>query len=163
MIRAVLDTNQYISMALKPGGTADQLLAAWRDERFVLVLSPQILEEIVRVLRSPRLRRLVRLTTAEVDRLLESLLIDAELTPGHLAVHVITRDPSDNMVLACAVEGRADYIVSGDRDLLTLESYEGIPIVTAREFLQILARVKSAPRSPPRRSRRSYDRPGPLS
>jgi len=142
VIRAVLDTNQYVSMALKPGGTADQLLAAWRDERFVLVLSPQILEEIVRVLRYPRLRRLVRLTTAEVDRLLESLLIDAELTPGHLAVHVITRDPSDNMVLACAVEGRADYIVSGDRDLLTLESYEEIPIVTPREFLQILARVK---------------------
>ena len=46
------------------------------------------------------------------------------------------------MVLACAVEGRADYIVSGDRDLLTLESYEEIPIVTPREFLQILARVK---------------------
>ena len=140
MIRAVLDTNQYVSMAIKSGGAADRLLAAWREERFILLLSPPILDEIIRVLRYPRLRRLIRLTPAELDGLTESLLLDAELTPGRLAVHVITRDPSDNMVLACAEEGRADYIVSGDQDLLTLESYEGIPIVTAAEFLRILAR-----------------------
>ena len=140
MIRAVLDTNQYVSMALKPGGTADQLLTAWREERFVLLLSPPILDEIIRVLRYPRLRRLIRLTPTELDGLIESLLLDAELTPGRLAVHVITRDPSDNMFLTCAVEGRADYIVSGDQDLLTLETYQGIPIVTAAEFLRILAR-----------------------
>jgi putative PIN family toxin of toxin-antitoxin system len=138
VIRAVLDTNQYVSMAIKAGGTADLLLAAWRDERFVLLLSLLILEEIIRVLRSPRLRRLIRLTAAELDGLIESLLLDAELTPGRLAVHIITRDPSDNMFLACAIEGRADYIVSGDQDLLTLGSYEGIPIVTAAEFLRVL-------------------------
>lgn len=140
MIRAVLDTNQYVSMAIKAGGTADRLLAAWREERFVLLLSPPILEEIIRVLRYPRLRRLIRLTVAELNGLIESLLLDAEMTPGRLAIHVISRDPSDNMFLTCAVEGRADYIVSGDQDLLTLESYEGIPIVTATEFLGILAR-----------------------
>ena len=139
MIRAVLDTNQYVSMAIKAGGTADRLLTAWREERFVLLLSPPILEEISRVLQSPRLRRLIRLTAAELDGLIESLLLDAELTPGRLAVHVITRDPSDNMFLACAVEGRADYIVSGDEDLLTLGSYQGISIVKATEFLRILA------------------------
>jgi putative PIN family toxin of toxin-antitoxin system len=140
VIRAVLDTNQYVSMAIKAGGTADRLLAAWREDRFILLLSPPILDEIIRVLRSPRLWRLIRLTPAELDELIESLLLDAELTRGRLAVHVITRDPSDNMFLTCAVEGRADYIVSGDQDLLTLESYEGIPIVTAAEFLRILAR-----------------------
>ena len=140
MIRAVLDTNQYASMAIKSGGAADRVLAAWREERFILLLSPPILDEIIRVLRYPRLRRLIRLTPADLDGLIESLLLDAELTPGRLAVHMITRDPSDNMFLACAVEGRADYIVSGDQDLLTLESYEEIPIVTAAEFLRILAR-----------------------
>ena len=46
------------------------------------------------------------------------------------------------MFLACAVEGRADYIVSGDRDLLTLESYQDIPIVTATEFLRVLAQTR---------------------
>jgi len=142
VIRAVLDTNQYVSMAIKARGTADRLLAAWRDERFVLLLSPPILEEIIRVLRSPRLRRLIRLTALEINGLIESLLLDAELTPGRLAVQVITRDPSDNMFLACAVEGRADYIVSGDRDLLTLESYQDIPIVTAAEFLRVLAQTR---------------------
>ena len=142
MIRAVLDTNQYVSMAIKAGGTADRLLAAWREERFVLLLSPPILDEIIRVLRYPRLRRLIRLTPTELDGLIESLLRDAELTPGRLVVQVITRDPSDNMFLACAVEGRADYIVSGDQDLLTLESHQGIPIVTAAEFLRILAQTR---------------------
>jgi len=142
VIRAVLDTNQYVSMAIKAGGTADRLLAAWREERFVLLLSPPILDEIVRVLRSPRLRRLIRLTAPELNGLMESLLLDAELTPGRLAVDVVTRDPSDNMFLACAVEGRADYVVSGDDDLLTLGSYQGIPIVTAAEFLRILARTR---------------------
>ena len=79
---------------------------------------------------------------AKLDGLIESLLLDAELTPGRLAVHVITRDPSDNMFLTCAVEGRADYIVSGDQDLLTVQSYQGIPIVTAAEFLRILAQTR---------------------
>ena len=129
-------------MAIKAGGTAHRLFMAWREERFVLLVAPPIIEEILRVLHSPRLRRLIRLTTAEIDALIESLLLDAELTEGRLAVHVITRDPSDNMFLACAVEGRADYIVSGDQDLLSLESYQGISIVTAREFLGILARTR---------------------
>ena len=142
MIRAVLDTNQYVSMAIKAGGTADKLLTAWRDARFVLLLSPPILEEIFRVLRSPRLRRLVRLTATEIDALMENLLLDAEITPGRLAVRVVERDPSDNMFLACAVEGRADYIVSGDEDLLVLGSYEGVPIVLAAEFLRILGRAR---------------------
>ena len=142
MIRAVLDTNQYVSMAITAGGTADRLLATWRDGRFILLLSPPILEEIARVLRYPRLRRLIRLTAAELDRLMESLLLDAELTPGALAVHVITRDLSDNIFLACAIEGHADYIVSGDDDLLALGSYQGISIVTAREFLRILAKTQ---------------------
>jgi len=139
VIRAVLDTNQYVSVAIKAGGTADRLLTAWKEERFVLLLSPPILDEISRVLRSPRLRRLIRLTTAELNGLIESLLFDAELTPGRLAVDVVTRDPSDNMFLGCAVEGRAEYIVSGDKDLLTLGSYQGIRIVRATEFLRILA------------------------
>jgi putative PIN family toxin of toxin-antitoxin system len=101
-----------------------------------------ILDEIVRVLRSPRLRRLIRLTATELNGLTETLLLDAEVTPGRLAVEVVTRDPSDNMFRACAVEGRADYIVSRDDDLLTLGSCQGIPIVKAAEVLRILARTR---------------------
>jgi putative PIN family toxin of toxin-antitoxin system len=142
VIRAVLDTNQYVSMAIKAGGIADRLLTAWREGRFVLLVSPPILGEIFRVLRYPRLRRFVRLTPADLDDLVESLLLDAELTPGRLVVRVVTRDPSDNMFLACAVEGHADYIVSGDQDLLTLSSYQGISIVRAAEFLRILAKTR---------------------
>jgi predicted nucleic acid-binding protein len=60
-------------------------------------------------------------------------------TPGSLTLNVITGDPSDNRYLECAVEGSADFVVSGDRDLLALQSYEGIAIVQPSVFLEHLA------------------------
>ena len=102
MIRAVLDTNQYVSMAIKAGGTADRLLAAWREDRFVLLLSPPILEEIIRVLRSPRLRRLIRLTAVEINALIgiEKLCVLVPAPHTHLlrdhdllAPHAAGRSP----------------------------------------------------------------------
>ena len=61
------------------------------------------------------------------------------MTPGKLQVRVIADDPDDNAVLACAKEGNAAYIVTGDRDLLSLGDYEGITIVTPVQFLRTLA------------------------
>jgi predicted nucleic acid-binding protein len=50
----------------------------------------------------------------------------------------VTRDPKDDAVVACAVEGKADYVVSGDQDLLALGEYEGIQVVTPRRFMEIV-------------------------
>jgi hypothetical protein len=63
---------------------------------------------------------------------------DAMAVPGTTKVTVITDDPDDNMFLACAVEGQADFIVSGDPHLLSLSRFRGIPIATVREFLERL-------------------------
>jgi len=138
VIRVVLDTNQIVSMTIRPGGLQDRILAAWRDRRFVLVSSPHLLGEVHRVLTSPKLRALIRLSPEEEEALLRLLVEDAEITPGTLEVQVVTADPADNSVLACAMEGHADYIVSGDKHLLSLREHAGIPIITAREFLRIL-------------------------
>ena len=138
MIRAVLDTNLFVSMAIRPGGVPDQVRLAWQDGRFTLLTSPPLLAEIRRVLAYPRLRDLIRLSRVEEETLLRLLVEDREITAGTLEVAVVAADPTDNMVLACAVEGHADYIVSGDTDLLSLREYTGIPIITARAFLDVL-------------------------
>lgn len=59
------------------------------------------------------------------------------LTPGKLQLPGVTRDPKDDPVVACAVEGQADYIVSGDQDLLVLGEYEGVQVVTPRRFVEL--------------------------
>ncbi len=61
------------------------------------------------------------------------------MTSGQLSVQVIADDPDDNAVLACAIEGHAAYVVTGDGHLMSLGAYEGIPIVTPAQFLRALA------------------------
>jgi predicted nucleic acid-binding protein len=63
----------------------------------------------------------------------------AEVVSPQTRITRITEDPTDNRVLEAAVEGQADYIVSGDGHLLDLREHDGIPIVTPRDFLAILA------------------------
>jgi putative PIN family toxin of toxin-antitoxin system len=138
VIRAVLDTNQLVSVAIRPGGIADQIRRAWQERRFILLTSPPLLAEFRRVLTYPKLRSLVRLSPDEEEALLRLLVEEAEITAGTLQVQVIEADPADDAVLACAIEGHADYIVSGDAHLLSLHEHAGMPIITAREFLGIL-------------------------
>ena len=147
MIRAVLDTNLFVSMAIRPGGIPDQIRLAWQDGRFALLTSPPLLAEIRRVLTYPRLRRLIRLSRAEEEALLGLLVEDAEITAGTLRLAAVAADPTDDVVLACAVEGHAQYIVSGDTDLLSMGEYSGIPIITARTFLGVLEAERRSPGS----------------
>lgn len=125
-------------MAIRPGGVTDQVRHAWQDRRFILLTSPPLLAEFRRVLAYPKLRALIRLSREEEESLLRLLVEEAEFTPGTLQVRVVEADPADDTVLACAVEGHADYIVSGDAHLLSLHEHAGLPIITAREFLGIL-------------------------
>jgi len=139
MIQAVVDANVFVSGVINPHGTPGQILRAARERRFQLVLSHLILEEIDRVLHYPDTAKYHQMGKEEIRLFMEGLSHLALLTPGELALHVITADPSDNKYLACAVEARADYIVSGDDHLLALRRFHDvIPILTPREFLSIL-------------------------
>jgi hypothetical protein len=129
-------------MAIRPGGVPDQIRRAWQDGHFSLLASQDLLAETRRVLAYPRLRALIRLSADEEAELFRLLIEETELTPGTLEVDAVPADPADNMVLACAVEGHADYIVSGDTHLLALREYAGIPIITARAFLEVLEAAK---------------------
>ena len=136
MLRAVLDTSVLVSSVLVPNGVPARLLDAWRAQRFVLVTSPPLLAELKSTLSYPRLRRKYPITDAQVDRLADALAGQGHLVAGKADVSRSgIRDPNDEIILACAVDGEADVIVSSDLDLLTLRSYAEIPILKPREIL----------------------------
>ncbi len=141
-MRGVLDSNVVISATLIQGGNEDRILRAWRQGAFELVLSPHILDEMGRALFYERLRARRWMSETEVISLLQALAQEGVVVSGERHVRA-SRDPEDDKFLAAAVEGRAQYVVTGDRDLLELETYRGIEIVTPGAFLAILQRRKT--------------------
>ena len=139
MLRVVLDTNVFVSSLLSTEGPPAQLLNAWREGRYMLVTSPQIIAEIVEVLESPRISKKYLIRQKDIENLVDLLKTDAVLVPGQGAAKgSVPRDPRDEMFLACAIDANADCIVSGDRHLLDLQSYRDIPILTVKEFAEKL-------------------------
>ncbi len=139
MRRAVLDTDVIVSGTLVPEGHPGQILQAWRDGRFLLILSEEIIEEVKDVLNRPRIRdKYQHLTQATIGRLINLLQHHSILVPGELDLAVVQRDPDDDKVIIAAVEGRAEYIVAGDADLVNLKSYQGIKIIRPAEFIKLL-------------------------
>lgn len=137
-IRAVLDTNVLVSGLVGQKGLPRQILDAWLEGRYALVISLYMVDELAHVLTYPRITERIHLTQEELEAMLAALLSQAELTPSKLQLPGVTRDPKDDSVVACAVEGQADYIVSGDQDLLVLGEYEGVQVVTPRQFVELL-------------------------
>jgi putative PIN family toxin of toxin-antitoxin system len=138
-VRAVLDTNVLVSGLVAEQGPPRQVLDAWLEGRYTLVTSLYLVEELTHVLAYPRIAERLRLDEEEVEAILVALLSQAEVTSGQLRLPGVTRDPKDDAVVACAKEEEADYIVSGDQDLLVLGECEDIQVVTARQFVEILA------------------------
>jgi putative PIN family toxin of toxin-antitoxin system len=131
--RAVLDVNLSVSWVLTAGPTLSRLFAAWSGDRFVALVSPPITAELRRVLE--RLPERVQPVVAEH---LERFERRAERTDGEALAAGACRDPKDDKFLSCAVEGDADYVVTGDGDLLDMRTFQGVRIVTPREFLLLL-------------------------
>ena len=139
-MRAVLDTNVLVGAVIVRAGIPGQVLDHAEQRTFESVTSEPLLLEIETVLIRPHLQAR---TGWDRERIL--IFIDELMTYTTLAAESATslsevvRDEMDHLVLEAAIAGEADYIVSGDKDLLVLESYEGIQIVTPAQFLAILA------------------------
>jgi putative PIN family toxin of toxin-antitoxin system len=139
MLRVVVDTNVIVSGILSRKGAPYELSKAWRGRRFLLLSSSAILTEVRAVLQYPHIRKKYPLSDEEVEQTIALLEQDALLVRGD--AHVtgsIPDDPKDEMFLACALDGQADFIVSGDHHLLNLRFYREIPVITTREFLEQL-------------------------
>ncbi len=134
-MRVVLDTNVLVSGLAYPAGPPGRIVSAWRRGAFELVVSDFMLDELARVL--PALSTRTGFDATDVRDYLDLMRAMASVIgigADALAVALATglRDPDDAPILATLVEAGADYLVTGDKDLLALAP--GYPIVTPAEF-----------------------------
>lgn len=149
MIRTVLDVNVFVSAAIVQGGAPDRIVQAWRENRLAVIISPVMIEDLADVLKRPHIRRRYKITDLDVERILQALKSYATIVPGKVELAVVNKDPDDDVVIATAVEGEADYLVTGDPHLLEIGSYAGIRIVTPAQFWRILTARENENTMPP--------------
>ena len=131
----VLDTNVLVSGLIASGGPTAAILEALTSEKIRLVTSIFLLRELTEVISRPHIVQKYPLVNLHAEILLDYLRLNSILTAGIPDKPVVIDDPDDDYVLACAVEGGASYVVSGDEHLLSLKEYLGIPILSPREFV----------------------------
>ena len=129
-MRVVFDTNIYVSAFLIPGGQAEAALLKAVEGEARLVASRAIIHELLDVLA----RKFGR-DSEELAHIAVFLAELADLVRPRRKLKVL-RDDADNRILECALAGRADAIVTGDRAMLELGEYQGVRIVALREFLE---------------------------
>ncbi len=135
-MRVVLDTGILIAALITKNTLPDRLYKLWREKRFTLITSEWQLAEFKRVSRYPKLRPYLK--QHEVGTMIQGLRTNTIVFSDLPRVDV-SEDPDDNPILATALAGKADFIVTGDkRDLLSLKKFEGIPILTARTLVEML-------------------------
>lgn len=138
MIRAVLDTNTFISAVINiESSVAQEIYQNAKQKRFLLVISPPILTEVDNVLHRPNVIKVHKHSLQELTEVIKEIADVSYIVQGKTEIKTV-RDPDDDKIIATAVEGNADYIVSRDKDLLDLQEYQGIKIITPEEFMKIL-------------------------
>jgi len=136
ILKAVLDTSVMVSVAFAKEGLAKELRDLIAEETFTLVTSKEIMAELYRVLHYPCIRKQFHPSEEDIDEFIGLILEKAVLTPGSYTLHRIKDDPSDDMFLACALEGGADYIVSRDPHLRNLKQFQSIKIIDVKGFME---------------------------
>ncbi len=140
MIRSVLDANVVVSGVLgfeRAESAPGEIVRAWVDGEFVLVVSGPLVDEIERTLRNPYFAP--RIDARRASLVANGLRDLAEWTTIDVSVSGAATHPEDDLILATAVSATVDFLVTGDRQLLTLRSFGGVPIIGSRAFLTELA------------------------
>jgi putative PIN family toxin of toxin-antitoxin system len=138
-VRVVLDTGVLISGLIRPHGTPGQILERLRSGYIQVVYSIPILLEVIDVLGRPRLRRKYGIQVEDAAALINLIRLRGDLVSPNQQLVDICRDPRDNKFLDVALSGQVEAIVSGDQDLLALHPFQGIPILSPKSFLDLLA------------------------
>ena len=140
MAKVVLDSTILVSAFLKPvpGGASFEILRLAAAGAFELFLSRDILEETERVLRtSTHIRRRYSYSDDAIMLYCRSVAALGKVIVKVPAIRIV-RDPADDVILACAVAAGADYLITRDRDLLSLDRYGKIDMTAPEEFLSML-------------------------
>ena len=130
-LRVVIDTNVLVSGLAYPDSQPGRVVEAWRNGSFILVLSPYILDELARVL--PKLNHRLKWRKTDFEDLMDILSIQAEVVDPKELPNDTVRDVADVPVVGTLVAGNADYLVTGESDLLALA--DRFPILRPSEFL----------------------------
>ncbi|MFY9941211.1 MAG: putative toxin-antitoxin system toxin component, PIN family [Desulfobacterales bacterium] len=139
--RIVFDTNVLVSAVLNQHGSSALILDAVLDGKFFLVISHAVINGARRVFSFPKLQQLFEkngIEPREINEVLKKLAKITVFVPGKARLNSIASDPSDNIFLSCAVEGQADFVISGDRHLTGLGVFQGIRIASPKEFLDLI-------------------------
>jgi putative PIN family toxin of toxin-antitoxin system len=140
-MRISLDTNVLVSAFIaKHGHSANLLELALTVEVVELVLSEPILRELEDVLLRDEVRSRFSYTQQDIRKIVSTLRRSARIVSPTTKFVVIREDPKDDVILNSAYDGDAEYIVSGDSDLLKLKRFKGIMIVTPKQMMEIISR-----------------------
>ena len=139
MMRVVLDANVLVSALLQfHNAPSAAIYSAIKANHLILVTSKAILAEVQDVLSRDRLATKYQLSPQKQHALVAEVQAVAYVVKAKMAISAVVADPDDNKILACAMKGKAEYVVSGDPHLLNLQHFHQIKIVTPRAFLAVL-------------------------
>jgi len=142
IIKAVVDTNVLVSGLFVQSGSIAVLMKLWAERGFHLITSEAILLELYCTLHKLTIQRHFNPSEEAIMEYLKTIRKTAIITQGLYQTDRVKKDPSDNKFLACAIEGKADYIVSGDKHLKEIKQFHGVQIVDARDFIESIQRKR---------------------
>lgn len=142
MIRAVVDTNILVSALIsKKTSPPLQVYRLIKSADFLLITSSTILEELEDVITRKEIIKLHQRTPGQIKEILKEIIETSYIVPGLVNVEVVKKDPDDDKFIAAAIEGQADYIITGDKPLLNIKEYHGIKIISPTEFVKISGEI----------------------
>ena len=140
-VRAVVDTNVIVSALIRPKGRAAVLWRRLSEEAFTAVFSPELIDEIAAVLGHPKIRVKYRTSPKDLEDIAALFALRGDLVTCEERIR-LCRDPDDDFLLETAVSGNADYLVTGDEDLLSLKKLRQTKILKPASFLAILEKAR---------------------
>jgi len=134
-IRAVLDTNIFVAAFKKPGGLTSRIVKDdWALNRYTLLISMSIITEVVTVLSAARVPK------KSIQGLVSLIMLYAQVQDEHRIQRTIKKHKQDDIFVACALAGNADYIVTLNKKHFSRFTYNGVKVVTPFEFRQIISK-----------------------
>lgn len=143
MIKVVLDTNIVVSGIISSRSFPRKILRLWQLRQIDLIISAEIIKEIIAVLNRPKIKRNYHLSKKGMREIKKSLERDCIVIKPRKKLKVIKDDSSDDKFINCASEGKAKYIISGDKHLLKLKKFKNIKIITPKEFIKLRKKSKT--------------------
>lgn len=140
-MRAVIDINVIVSAWLNKFGTPARVLREVLEGRLTIILTMELIAELERAIRYQRVMKRVPSTEEQLRQFTEAIAIAAEIVSPKRSIAGVLRDPDDHALLEAAAAGNANVVITGDKDLTDLGSFEGIRILRPADFMAELDRA----------------------